>query len=234
MTKSLIREKLLHAAKDYLTFSRSEQRGIFVLLVILFGLVVANRVIPGSSTHPLIDFRPFEKEIILFEEEWQRAKNREQRSRGNHYSSRDTVFQRSGKPGGGFVIELNAADTFDLQRLRGVGPSFARRIVGYRKRLGGYIRKEQLMEVFGMDSSRYAAILPNITVLRDSVHRIDLNNITFKELLKHPYFPFELTKAILVYRQKNKKFTSLEDLKNVVGVSDSVFRRVIPYLRIDP
>lgn len=38
----------------------------------------------------------------------------------------------------GVVIELNSADSAKLTGLIGIGASFARRIVNYRNRLGGY------------------------------------------------------------------------------------------------
>jgi len=232
--KSSIRKRISGGIRDFLTFSRSEQRGLFVLLVILFGLLISNQLIPAGSSQKPIDFSAFEKEIIRFENEWQSAREYEKMSKGNTWKGGDTTFQRRRKPDADFIVELNGADTFDLMRLRGIGPSFARRIVSYRNRLGGFIRKEQLLEVFGMDSSRYRGMLPNLAVVTDSVRKLDLNNVTFKEMLKHPYFPFEMTKAVMLYRQKNKRFRSTEELKNVEGVNDSVFRRVIPYLKVLP
>ncbi|MEI6455541.1 MAG: helix-hairpin-helix domain-containing protein [bacterium] len=233
MSSSLI-HKLRSGLKDYLSFSRSEQKGIFVLLIILLSLVLSNILFPASSDHPPVDFSSFEKEIIAFERAWQKAKDEEKQKKRNFFIAHDTAYPSVRKPRIDFTVEINSADTFELQRLRGIGPSFARRIIGYRKRLGGFTRKEQLLEVFGMDSSRYSSILPNLTVIPDSVHRIDLNNVTFKDLLKHPYFPFEVTKAIMIYRQKNKKFRSTDELKGIEGVTDSVFRRMVPYLRVGP
>jgi len=216
--------------KDYLTFNRTEQRGIVVLLLILSALILANIVIPAGTTMTPIDFTAFEKEITVFEHAWQKAKEEERKC---FPPIGDSTFNKTRKPRIEFTVELNSADTFELQRLRGIGPSFARRIVNQRQRLGGYIHKEQLLEVFGMDSSRYFALLPNIVVSTDSIRKIDLNNITFKELLRHPYFPFEVTRAIMIYRQKNKRFRSLEELKIVEGISDSLFKRMLPYLRVD-
>jgi DNA uptake protein ComE-like DNA-binding protein len=132
------------------------------------------------------------------------------------------------------IVELNSADTFDLQQLRGIGPAFARRIVNYRERLRGFNDKRQLLEVFGMDSARFNSIELNLDVNSDSVHPIDLNLVTFKELLRHPYFPFPVTKNIMIYRQKNKNFKSLDELKKIEGVNDSLFRRMVVYLRLGP
>ena len=132
------------------------------------------------------------------------------------------------------IIELNSADTFELQQLRGIGPGFARRIVYYRERLRGYCDKRQVLEVAGMDTARYRMIEKNLTVNPDSIHPLDLNTVTFKELLHHPYFPFAVTKNIMIYRQKNKNFKNLAELRNIQGINDSVFRKMIIYLRIGP
>ena len=48
------------------------------------------------------------------------------------------------------VVEINTADSAELMRLNGIGASFSRRIVKYRNLLGGFISKEQLLEVYGM------------------------------------------------------------------------------------
>jgi DNA uptake protein ComE-like DNA-binding protein len=132
------------------------------------------------------------------------------------------------------MIELNSADTFDLQQLRGIGPAFARRIVIYREKLRGFYAKNQLLEIFGMDSIRFKNIQDNVSVNPDSVKPINLNTVTFKELLRHPYFPFPVTKNLMVYRQKNKTFKSLEEVRNIEGITDSLFRRMVIYMRIGP
>ncbi len=85
-----------------------------------------------------------------------------------------------------------------------------------------------------MDTARFASIEPNLKVTIDSIRPIDINTVTFKELLHHPYFPFTITKNIMIYRQKNKAFKTLEELKKIQGVNDSLFRRMIIYLRISP
>ena len=44
-------------------------------------------------------------------------------------------------------IALNTADTAQLRHVPGIGPYFARKIVEYRQRLGGYYRVQQLLEI---------------------------------------------------------------------------------------
>jgi len=229
--------------KDYLSFNRSELKGIFMMLFILVGLFIGNAFFPKETWLSPVDFSVFEKEVMAFEKAWQIAETedslkwKEKFSKNKHFplffkadSTKPTrAFQEIP-----FMVELNSADTFDLQRLRGIGPAFARRIVSYRERLGGFLNKKQLLEVWGMDSARYHSIERQIMVEVDSVRKININQATFKELLRHPYFPFSLTKSIMLYRQKEKRINAAENLRNIQGVNDSVFHRIIPYLSFDP
>ena len=233
--------KLSTIIKDYFTFNRKEQRGIFVLLTILLLLLIANEVAPLVIHPEPVDFSGFEKEIAAFEKDVARAdsiaeQEKKNRYKGSGYKSAAGTMD-SGKfpkpyPKKVFMIELNSADTFELQRLRGIGPSFARRIIKYRERLGGFISKKQLLEIWGMDTSRYNTIAEHLTVNPDSVQKIDLNTVTFKELLAHPYFPFEVTKAIMLYRKEHKKFIQPEELKSIKTIPDSAYRKMQHYVKV--
>ena len=228
---------------DYLTYNRAEQRGILVLSVILLGVIVFQAMIPAETLQQAPDFKAFTAEIAAFEAAWKRASDSDSIARVNRYMNsrnRHGVWRNDtgshamsfGKPF--LILDLNTADTFELQQLRGIGPAFARRIVSYREHLRGFYETRQLMEVFGMDTTRYNSIERNLRVTRDSIHPIDLNKVTFKELLRHPYFPFVITKNIMIYRQKNKAFKTVEEVREIPGVTDSLFRRMVVYLRIGP
>ena len=230
-------------AGDYLSYNRTEQRGILVLTMVLFCIIIANEVIPTGTFQKTPDFSAFEKEIRAFEQAWQKASDSDSIARSRKYLNYrnrfgafrpDSMRTQSKAAAPALLIELNSADTFELQQLRGIGPGFARRIVNYRERLRGFYDKKQVLEVFGMDTARYLLIEKNLHVNRDSIHPYDLNMVLFKELLRHPYFPFAVTKNILIYRQKNKCFKSFDELKNIPGVTDSIFRRMIIYLRLGP
>ena len=61
-------------------------------------------------------------------------------------------------------VNLNSADTTELMRVRGIGPVFARRIVKYRRLIGGFKAKEDLQKVYGIDAEKYAGIAPQVYV----------------------------------------------------------------------
>ena len=132
-----------------------------------------------------------------------------------------------------FTIELNTADSLDLQQLSGIGPSFASRMIKYRDMLGGYARPEQLLEVYGMDSARYAGFISHITISKGYIKKIDINKATIKELIKHPYIEFYLAKSIIAHREKIGKFTTLHELKDAALIYDELFLKIEPYLTVD-
>lgn len=62
-------------------------------------------------------------------------------------------------PGDGSV-NVNTASAEELQRLPGVGPAIARRIVEYRSQIGRFTSVEQLLEVSGIGEKKLAAMAP--------------------------------------------------------------------------
>ena len=130
-------------------------------------------------------------------------------------------------------IELNAADSANLLLLPGIGPSFASRIIRYRELLGGYVNGSQLLEVRGMDSSRYLGIKDLITINNDSIRKMDLNSITFKEMVRHPYFEYYLVKAIFNYKDQVGKFDSVGQVGQIQNLYPELLERIMPYLEVN-
>lgn len=128
-------------------------------------------------------------------------------------------------------FELNAADTTDLQQLRGIGPVFARRIVKYRQLLGGYARMEQLKEVYGMTEELYDKIRPFLTIDPSGVKKIEVNSATIDELKRHPYLDYYQAKAIVNFRKSGVCYGSLDDLAKVNLLDDETLCKIAPYIQ---
>jgi competence protein ComEA len=60
------------------------------------------------------------------------------------------------------VINVNAADAATLQKLPGIGPAYAERIVQYRQQNGSFQTKEELLKIKGIGKKRLANIKPFI------------------------------------------------------------------------
>ena len=61
-------------------------------------------------------------------------------------------------------IDLNAADASELQRLPGIGPVGARRIVEEREAAGPYRTVGDLVRVAGFGPSRVRGLMPRVKV----------------------------------------------------------------------
>ncbi|HPM92729.1 MAG TPA: helix-hairpin-helix domain-containing protein [Bacteroidales bacterium] len=130
-------------------------------------------------------------------------------------------------------VEINSADSAALLNLKGIGPSFAGRIVKYRSRLGGFYKPEQLMEIRGLDSVRFNQFRDQIELNSGLISKIDINNVTFKELLKHPYFEYYLVKAIFEKKDQIKSFDSVEQIKYLPVMYEELFEKISPYITVN-
>lgn len=137
------------------------------------------------------------------------------------------IFKKA-KPGK--IIELNSADSAKLTALNGIGPSFALRIISYRGRLGGFYHKEQLKEIYGLDSLKYAAIKDQVSIDPYRVKKIAINTISFEQLRIFPYLGYKQVNAIIQYRVQHGNYTSLADMKNIAILDDKILRKIEPYL----
>ena len=128
------------------------------------------------------------------------------------------------------IIELNAADSVSLDLIKGIGPAFAARILKYRDRLGGFNDINQLKEVYGIDSVKFAEIKSQIKVDASLVRKINVNTATFDEFKKQPYLSYKQMNAILQYRKQHGSYNSIADLKKVLILNEQTLNKIEPYL----
>ncbi len=60
-------------------------------------------------------------------------------------------------------LNINEATTEELERLPGIGPALAARIVEHRERHGRFRRAEHLMLVRGISERRFRQLRPHVT-----------------------------------------------------------------------
>ena len=131
------------------------------------------------------------------------------------------------------LVELNKADSIQLLSIRGIGPYFSNKIIVYRKQLGGYYKKEQLLEIWNFDSSRYQMIYDQILIEPNSIVKLNINKEDIDGLKSHPYIRWSLANAIVKYRIQHGKYNAIDDVKNVVLMTDSIYKKLSPYLLVD-
>lgn len=131
-------------------------------------------------------------------------------------------------------VEVNSADSSSLVALPGIGPSFAKGILAYRDRLGGYASYAQFAEVYVLKDKpdaleRVAELLLIDTLM---IKRIPINTCTVEELAEHPYARWKLAKPLIAYRAQHGPFRTVADIRGCVLVDEEAFRKLAPYLSV--
>lgn len=130
----------------------------------------------------------------------------------------------------GEVVEMNTADSAKLTRIHGIGPAFAKRIIEYRQRLGGFLNKEQLKEVYGIDTAKYAEIKNEVSINPARITKIKINEVDFEGLRKFPYLTNKQTNAVIQYRKQHGDYRSVNDMRNIAILDEGILRKIEPYL----
>lgn len=136
------------------------------------------------------------------------------------------TYHYSPKLSPGETIILNTADTTALKRVPGIGSYYARAILHYGQKLGGFCRVEQLLEISGFPEES----LPYFTIQNPVVHQLNVNTSTLDELRKHPYCNFYQARAILDYRRLHGPLHSLADLKLLKEFPPEAIKQLEPYV----
>ena len=140
------------------------------------------------------------------------------------YDSVKAHYQEKIKPGEHVV--LNTADTTILKTVPGIGTYFAKKVVAYGQRLGGYVSVDQLDEIegFPLDAKEY------LTIEDATPRKLNVNTLTLNELRKHPYINFYQAKAITEYRRLHGPLRSLTDLRLSKDFPLEAIQRLEPYI----
>lgn len=130
-------------------------------------------------------------------------------------------------------VQINSADTTSFKNLPGIGSKLAQRIINFRNKLGGFYSVDQVGETFLLPDSTFRKIKPFLLLDHIPVKMININSATLDEFKGHPYIRFHVANAIVQFRNQHGDFNSVEDIKKIMIVTDSVFVKVVPYLTLD-
>ena len=107
------------------------------------------------------------------------------------------------------LVNLNRADSAELVALYGVGAYTAMRILNYRERLGSFAYVEQLLEVKGMDSARFAAIEQDVVVREEEIKRFSLDTVSEAFMRRNPYIGAYAAQGIVIMRSLGVHITPM-------------------------
>lgn len=149
----------------------------------------------------------------------------------------EAAFTRTAAPGAEpksriRTININAADAGELMQLRGIGAGYARRILNFREKLGGFLSVEQVGETFGLPDSTFEQIKPFLQADTNALRRINLNLASEQDLKAHPYIDWRTAKNIIAFREQHGDFQSVETLLKIGSIDEPLYRRIAPYFTV--
>lgn len=124
-------------------------------------------------------------------------------------------------------IDVNVGDTAQLKSVPGIGSYFARKIVQYGQRLGGYVSVSQLDEIEDFPSEAKSFFVVGSDPNPKS---LNVNKLTFVQLRRHPYISYYQARSIVDYRRLNGPFRSLDDLSSLPDFTPADIQRLAPYV----
>lgn len=134
-----------------------------------------------------------------------------------------------------YLININQADAADFEQFRGIGPSYAKRLIRYRELLGGFSSIDQVGEVYRLPDSTFQHMRPYLQCPTPTLIPINVNTATIEELKNHPYLNWSQARAIVHYRETHGPWKSVELVQILPELDDNkgTFERIQPYLTVN-
>jgi comEA protein len=164
---------------EKLKISRNERVAVSVLMLLLLLFATANALLPQRQPYDEAYYAEIEQ---VFRERSRMIQQKEEAileryrpvAEGDKQVAMvaDTVMRDSleaGRPDSGdgqsqnrSKININTAGASELQKLPGIGPAYAGRIIAYRQKNGPFSTYDQLLEIKGIGKKRLEKLLPFI------------------------------------------------------------------------
>lgn len=234
---------------DYLSFTKKERNGIFVLIIILMAIIIIPRLFERQF------FKNPKPDLVNLSSEMGTKSgndlNHFQDSSGKMYFAAKYGTKEQGKFAGSGeavrqwqasapkprkkfeVVEINSADTAQFIALPFIGSKLASRIVLFRNKLGGFVSTNQLKEVYGIQDSVVQKLLPFLTCNAGIVRKIKINTADAATLSSHPYIRWHNANILVNYRNQHGNYNSVSDLLRIDHIDTLLLSKIGPYLVFD-
>ena len=95
----------------------------------------------------------------------------------------------------------------------------------------GFSTLNQFYEVWGLDTEVVGKLLLVFKVINlPNIKKINVNTVSFRELLKNPYLDYELCKKIFEYKDEVAELQDISELKNIIDFPLELYDRIVLYL----
>ena len=130
-------------------------------------------------------------------------------------------------------IDLNTTDSATIVRLNGIGPTLAHKIIQKRNALGGFLKHDQLNEIYRFPDTVFKMLRERLIINPNGVKKLRLNTATVEDMKTHPYIGEKLAKNIVLFREGLIQYERVEQLRQVPLMNEDVYRKISPYFSLD-
>ncbi len=138
-------------------------------------------------------------------------------------------------------ININEADIETLGELPGIGQKKAKTILDFREENGKFKSLIELINIKGIGKKTLAKLLPYLEMIGDSTEvkafltveeskeilgKININSASKSHLISLNGIGEGKANAIIEYRKTNGPFKSIEEIKNVKGIGESIYQKI--------
>lgn len=205
--------------REWFELTKSEERGIITLLVLLCVLWGINFYLKHLIRHR----PPSGVNIVKIEQDTIHEAE-------NTPNTKPTRYEFIG------FFNPNEISYEDLIR-SGLQEKSAKSIVNYRNKGGKFFRPAEIYKIFNIDSSWVAFHLPYMSVeqkshdkpMRTELFMFNPNTADSLEFIRLGFKPWQITN-LLRYRARGGKFFKKDDVKRLYGIDSNFYARIEPYI----
>ena len=129
------------------------------------------------------------------------------------------------------ILDINSADSAELETLPWIGAKTASRIIKYREACGGFYTVDQLAGIYGISDTAFLHFRPYLKIGKKQLRLLKVNEDSLQTLSKHPYMQFRQAKALIAYRNEHGPFKNKQDLLAIPMFDQAWLDKIEPYLR---
>lgn len=120
--------------------------------------------------------------------------------------------------------DINTALEEDLDKVFGIGPAFAKKILRKRAQLGAFVSMEQIDEFTEFSPEALSGLKQRFMIgANPDVTKINVNTASLNQLAYFPYFNRNIAKGIITRRSMKGKISNIEEL---LDINDFPFDKV--------
>jgi competence protein ComEA len=244
--------------KAYFSFTKKERTGIFVVL----GLLALVILLPVVFPFPFSDHPAKDEAFIRFATNWQQQQNKFKNDTtqplDRHYPAHHYYSTHQQAHGGVlFYFDPNTLAPEGWKRL-GLRDKTITTIQRYREKGGRFYQPEDIGKIWGLHDNEVSRLLPYIRIAAQSplatnapssgssrypryetktptaARLLNINMADTADWIALPGIGPTLATRIVRFREKLGGFYAISQIKEVYGLPDSVFQRILPRLQNDP